>query len=150
MVFVTKNEEETKKLAEKIASDILNSKEKNKGAFVVALEGVLGAGKTTFAKGFAKGLGVLEKETSSPTFVILQEYDLKKTSKFKKFYHVDCYRLKNENDVEDIGLSEVINDPENIVLIEWAGKIKNKIPKDAKKIKLYYISENKRKICMLN
>ena len=141
-ITITKNEKETEAFAGKLAKDILSKK--NDKATVVALDGVLGSGKTTFTKGFAKELGIKE-EITSPTFIILNEYDID-TPAFKKFYHIDCYRLKNEEDLNSIGFFDILEDSENIVLVEWAGKIKKVIPKDAVKIKFYYISENKRKI----
>jgi len=152
-IVVTKNEQETKEFAKKMASDILNSEIKKKKATVLALEGVLGAGKTTFAQGFAEGLKMKEI-VKSPTFLIMKEYKIGEKNKesrirnenFTKFYHVDCYRLKNEEDIESIGLPEILKNPENLVLIEWAGNIKKALPKDCIKIKFYYISENKRKI----
>ncbi len=148
-IVVTKNEQETKEFAEKMASDFLNTENKRKGAAVLALEGVLGAGKTTFAQGFANGLKINEG-VKSPTFLIMKEYDIDfKTSNFKKFYHIDCYRLEGEGDLDSIGFSEILKNPENLVLIEWAGNIKKALPKDCKKIKFYYISENKRKISVV-
>jgi len=148
-IIVTKNEQETKEFAKKMASDILNSEAKKDKATVFALEGVLGAGKTTFTQGFAKGLKIKE-DIKSPTFLILKEYNLDfKNSKFKKFYHIDCYRLEDEDDLDSIGFSEILKDPENLVLVEWAGKIKKVLPKDCIRVRFYYISENKRKISVV-
>jgi len=144
-VVVTKNEKETKDLARNLANDILSDSEKRSSALVLALEGVLGAGKTTFTQGFAEGLNIKEPVTS-PTFLILKEYELEEGYVFKRFYHVDCYRLKDENDTKDIGLDEILKNPENLILIEWAQKIKKSLPKDIRNIKFFYISENKRKI----
>ena len=148
-ITVTKSSEETQKLAFELAKDTLSVPNKEKTAVVFALDGILGAGKTTFTQGFSKGLGV-EEDITSPTFLILKEYDMHKHKlsggSFKNFYHVDCYRLKDEKDVNDIGLLEVFKNPENIVLVEWAGKIKKTLPKKYTKIKFHYISENKRKI----
>ena len=99
-----------------------------KKAVVVALSGDLGAGKTTFAQGFAKGLGVKEM-IKSPTFVILKRYKiptsykLQATSCLKYFYHLDCYRLKSAQDARSIGLPEILKNPENLVLIEWPERI---------------------------
>jgi len=154
-IEITKNEGETKELAKEIAGDILSSKKKRKKATVVVLEGVLGAGKTTFTQGFAEGLGIKE-DVKSPTFLILKEYKLGfknqesriKNEIFKKFYHIDCYRMEDEKDAKDTGIKEALEDPENIVLIEWGERIKKMLPKRCIKIKFYYISENKRKIAI--
>ena len=81
--------------------------------------------------------------------MILKEYKLKiKDPEFKKFYHVDCYRMESEKDAKDTGIKEALEDPENIVLIEWGERIKKMLPKKCVKIKFYYISESKRKIAI--
>ena len=58
---------------------------------------------------------------------------------FKNFYHIDCYRIKNEKDILELGLKEIILDPKNIVAIEWSEKIKKILPKDAILIKFDFI-----------
>ena len=85
---ITSSSVQTKKLGEKFAREILKNKPKKK-AFVIGLEGKLGAGKTCFLQGFAKGLRVKEK-ILSPTFVILKKFRIKD----KNFYHIDCYRIQ--------------------------------------------------------
>lgn len=179
-IIFTKNEKETKEFAEKFAKDILEKPYQGKTAFVLALEGVLGAGKTTFAQGFAKGLGIDENDVTSPTFIILKEYNLHKHAvkcsnlpamstglpadrhgrqagrqvsnvkcSFNNFYHIDCYRLENEKDLEGVGLKEILKNPENLILIEWPEKIKKALPKKLSRVKIYYISASKRKITVL-
>ena len=98
-------------------------------AVVVALRGELGAGKTTFVQGVAKGLGVKEK-ILSPTFVIVKSYQLK-TINYKLLYHIDCYRIKDERDLLALDWEEIASDPKNIVLIEWPERVKKILPKDA-------------------
>jgi len=152
-VIVTKNEAETKKLAKEMAVGILIDGPLKNKAKVMVLEGPLGAGKTAFAQGVAEGLGIKDG-VKSPTFLILKEYKLRiknkesrsKDKTFTKFYHVDCYRMKNEKDAKDTGIKEALEDPENIVLIEWGERVKKILPKKCMRIKFYYISENKRKI----
>ena len=143
-IIVTKSAEETKIVAKLFAESIMEEVAA-KGAVVVALEGALGAGKTTFAQGFAEGLGVKEK-VKSPTFVLVHKHALKKKKRFKHFYHADCYRLESEKDVNAIGLDEAMQDPENIVLVEWARRIKKALPKDTIVVKFTYINEQTRKI----
>lgn len=126
-----------------------------KGAVVVALDGALGAGKTTFSQGFAEGLGVKEK-VKSPTFVLVHTHALKgksqsasrrtKVKRYTHFYHADCYRLEGEKDISAIGLDEVMQGPENIVLVEWARRIKKALPKDTIRVTFKYINERTRKI----
>ena len=112
---ITKNSKETERVAEIFAGEIL--KLKTKKAIVVGLEGELGAGKTTFAKGFARGLGIRE-EMKSPTFILMRVFRTKK----KNFFHLDAYR-----DVLDF--SEYLKNNENILLIEWSNRAKKFLPK---------------------
>ena len=149
-IIVTKSAEETKKVAKLFAKDIIGEFQVGKKATIIALVGNLGAGKTTFTQGFAEGLGIKEK-IQSPTFVILKEYEIHqhKISKscFKHFYHIDCYRLKNEKDAKTIDLEEIIKNPENLVLIEWAERVKKILPKkQLLTVKFFHINEETRKI----
>lgn len=133
----------TQKLGENLAKKVISAK-KSVSAAVVCLMGDLGSGKTTFAQGFAKGLGIKEK-ILSPTFVILKKFKVQNQN-FKFFYHIDCYRLKNEKDLLVLGFKEIISNPKNIVLIEWPEKIKKILPKNAIIIYFKFIAEHKRKI----
>lgn len=143
-IIVTKSAQETKSIA-KLFAKALVEEVAAKGAVVVALDGALGAGKTTFAQGFAEGLGVKEK-VKSPTFVLVHEHELK-VKRYKYFYHIDCYRLESEKDVSAIGLGEIMGDSENIVLIEWARRIKKALPKrNTIRVTFTYINERTRKI----
>ena len=146
---ITGNYKETQKLGEIFAKEILQKKMQNSpvaGAIVIGLRGDLGSGKTTFIQGFAKGFGIGEK-ILSPTFVILKRFKITKKS-FKNFYHIDCYRLKNEKDILELGLKEIILNPDNIVAIEWPEKIKKVLPKKTIIIKFKLIDKNKREITL--
>ena len=146
MKVITKSTNETQALAKLFGKELLAHSTLMKRAMVVALRGELGAGKTTFSQGFARGLGVREK-IKSPTFVILKSYKLKAKSRFKHFYHIDCYRLKSAKDTRSIGLSEILKNPENLVLIEWPERIKNiLLKKQIIAIKFSHIDETSRKI----
>lgn len=133
--YLTKSEEETRNLASKIAN--------YSNAKIFALKGDLGSGKTTFVQGFAKGLGIKEK-IISPTFVLVRIHKIPKTKKF--LYHIDLYRLENEKQIKDFGILEIIQDPKNIVLIEWAEKAKSLLPKETIWIHFETISSSLRKI----
>lgn len=133
--YLTKSDEETKRLAAKIAKE-------HKGK-IFALTGELGAGKTTFVQGFAKGLGIKEK-IISPTFVLIREHKIPKSKYI--LYHVDLYRLENIDDLRKLGLEEILSNPNNIVLIEWAEKVISILPKDTVKISLDIVNPNTRKI----
>ncbi len=111
---------------------------------VIALEGDLGAGKTMLTKGIASGLGIPDRITS-PTFTLINEYHLESRS----FFHVDCYRLgaKASSTAEaiSIGLVEILSE-ENIVVIEWAEKVKPLLPASHLWIEMHHEGENSRRI----
>ncbi|MDD5099251.1 MAG: tRNA (adenosine(37)-N6)-threonylcarbamoyltransferase complex ATPase subunit type 1 TsaE [Candidatus Colwellbacteria bacterium] len=117
-LFLSRSDRETRKVAKEIASAIKPQKE---GAFVIYLSGDLGSGKTTFVKGFLSTFGI-KNRIVSPTFNIFKRYSIKKI-KFKNIYHFDCYRIKNGKELDILGFKEIINNPLNIVLIEWPENI---------------------------
>lgn len=133
---------QTKKVGREMAQDILRSGPKGE-AVVLGLRGELGGGKTTFLQGFANGLGIKDK-ILSPTFVIYRKSQI--PSNFQFFYHFDCYRIQKPKDLLDLGLKEIISNPQNIVAIEWADKIKKILPKNTLWLKFEFIDEEKRKI----
>lgn len=115
MEIITKSTDETQAVAKNIAQEIIT----NTRANLVLLEGELGGGKTTFSQGFVAGLGVLQNVTS-PTFVIMKTY-LIPDSEYK-IYHLDLYRLNQEWEVLDLGIMDLLQNPKNILLVEWASK----------------------------
>ncbi len=137
---ITKNPKETQKLAADLAKKIISKKLSK--ALVIALEGDLGSGKTTFIKGFSKTLGIKEK-ILSPTFVLIHKHKIKNS---KILYHIDAYRLKSEKDLLKLGIKEIFANSENIVMIEWADRVKRNIPKNATWINFEHLGKNKRKI----
>lgn len=157
MEIITKTAKETQRVAKILAKEIIKMPVMEKGALVLILSGELGAGKTTFVQGFVAGLGIKE-EVSSPTFLIMKKIELHKhdlrlktkdlslKTKFKNLYHLDCYRLKNEKDLIDLDIKEIIEDRENIILIEWPERIKKILPKDLIKINFEYKSLKERLI----
>jgi len=92
----------------------------------LALKGNLGTGKTLLTKGVAKAKGIKEEDVVSPTFVILNVY---KTPK-EIICHLDCYRIKDEEDLADLGLDQLLQRKDVLVIIEWAEKIINALPKE--------------------
>ncbi len=142
-IYLTSSPGQTKKLGYSFARQILSSKIRHKKALIIAIKGELGAGKTTFLKGFGVGLGIREK-ILSPTFVILKRFDMQGRS-FKNFYHLDCYRVKDEKEAEALGFKEIILLEENIMAIEWPENIKNLIGENIYKIKIK-IKRKKREI----
>lgn len=96
---------------------------------ILALYGNLGAGKTVFARGFARGLGITEP-ISSPTFTIVQEYPING----KYFFHLDLYRIDNSDAAYAFGIDEFLYDQNAMTLLEWPERIEDILP--AKTIKL--------------
>ncbi len=134
---IAKSKEETQRLGEEVGKKI------KKGG-VIALYGDLGNGKTTFVQGLAKGLGI-KKRIISPTFIIARSYKIK-NQKLKFLYHIDLYRIKDVNDIEGLGLDEIIRNKHNIIVIEWAEKMKELLPDKRWDIKFEFLNEDKRKI----
>jgi tRNA threonylcarbamoyladenosine biosynthesis protein TsaE len=85
---------------------------------LVVLRGALGAGKTTLVKGMAAALGANADEVTSPTFTLVHEYAGKKT----RLVHLDLYRLENERELESIGLWELTEQPDALVMVEWGDR----------------------------
>lgn len=141
--IISKSVGQTQKLANQIAKKIL-ANTPGQGAFVLALRGDLGSGKTTFTQGLSKGLGVKNK-VNSPTFVILKRFKIQ-GAKFKNFYHIDCYRLNESEEILELGWLEIVTNPQNIIAIEWPEKIKKFLPKEAIYLNLKFIDKNQREI----
>ncbi|MCL5784634.1 MAG: tRNA (adenosine(37)-N6)-threonylcarbamoyltransferase complex ATPase subunit type 1 TsaE [Patescibacteria group bacterium] len=137
MVYQTNSAEDTQKIARDLA------KKYAKGG-IFALFGPLGAGKTTFVQGFGQELGIKER-LISPTFTLIREHSLPHHPQ-GKLYHIDLYRLEQVNKIEELGLTEIFNNPHNIVLIEWAEKIDKLLPAHAVRIKFKTLSESQREI----
>lgn len=113
----TRTARETVRLGTLLAGEL-------RGGEVLALTGNLGAGKTTFVKGLAKGLGVHQTITS-PTFVLMKVYRAKR-GKIRQLVHVDCYRVPGV-ELSAIGLEDYLGDPRSVVAVEWAGKLSRRI-----------------------
>lgn len=120
MVYLSNSQEETMKIAEDFAKTL----HKND---VVLLEGEMGAGKTVFAKGVAKGLGI-EDNVVSPTYAYMNDYD-------GKLYHYDCYRLSCGEQAVNLGLTDYF-DAGGVCLIEWSENISSVLPENCKIVKI--------------
>ncbi len=127
-----KNAEETITLAKKIGQKVDTS-------FVILLEGDLGAGKTTFTKGLAEGLGI-KQLVKSPTFTIIREY----TSGRLPLYHMDVYRLE-EASSDELGFDEYFLG-DGVCVVEWAHFISESLPSEYLKITISRISDDERNL----
>lgn len=104
------------------------------GATLVTLSGELGAGKTAFTKAIAKALGVTETVTS-PTFVLEKIYGLTK-SVFRRLIHIDAYRLESGAELAPLGFDELMQDPNNLILLEWPEKVAGALLEPATRVML--------------
>ena len=104
---------------------------------VVLLDGDMGAGKTVFSKGIAKGLGIKE-EVTSPTYAYMNDYD-------GRLFHYDCYRIESVEQAEQLGLADYF-DMGGICLVEWSQNIAPLLPKDCKRVRIVKLSETERQI----
>jgi tRNA threonylcarbamoyladenosine biosynthesis protein TsaE len=124
---IIKTEKDTQAFAKNLAKSL-------KGGEIIALEGDLGAGKTTMTQYIAKAFGVKENVTS-PTFVLMKVYEGRRPkSEVRKLVHVDCYRLDDPQELFYLGIEEYMNNKESVVVIEWADKIKDYLKKFKKVI----------------
>ncbi|TFD93690.1 tRNA (adenosine(37)-N6)-threonylcarbamoyltransferase complex ATPase subunit type 1 TsaE [Jeotgalibacillus sp. R-1-5s-1] len=121
--------EETAAFAEKLGSLL------QKGD-VLTLEGDLGAGKTTFTKGLAKGLEIT-RTVNSPTFTIMKEYQGR-----LPLYHMDVYRVEDE--FEDLGFDEYFNG-DGVCVVEWAHLIQEQLPEERLDLSIYYVENDSRR-----
>ena len=135
MIYVSNSESQTISFGSKFSKKV-------KLGSVIALIGNLGSGKTTFTKGFAKGLNIKE-HVGSTTFKIVSEYE----GKYFNLYHIDSYRLKNSNDFLKIGGEEFLIQETGFTLIEWADLIRDILPKKTITINFSRLNhENSRRI----
>lgn len=110
-------------MAEQLAKKVkAKSRSKGRGASVFALSGELGGGKTTFVQGFLRGLGI-KRRAASPTFILMR--------RFGNLHHLDAYRLKKPSELARLGFPEILRNPRNIVLVEWADRVRKLIPRNA-------------------
>lgn len=126
------------------ASDFIDTLSPGTTGTVVALQGDLGAGKTTFTQEVGRLLGVKEN-MHSPTFVIMKIYQISFKG-FKNLIHIDAYRLEKESELLHLGWEEIIKEPENLVFIEWPENVPGLIPENARRIYFKHVDENSREI----
>jgi tRNA threonylcarbamoyladenosine biosynthesis protein TsaE len=131
--FKTVSEQETEEFAAKIASEL-------KPGTVIALHGNLGAGKTVFSRGFARGLKITEP-VSSPTYTIIQEYALDDGG---WFFHLDLYRIDNSASALAFGVDEYLEDPNAYIIVEWPERIEDILPPDTLHISIEHAGDSER------
>ena len=136
--------EETKCIAAQFALRLTRPKRERKRALVVALNGELGSGKTTFVQGFLAGLG-LKKRALSPTFILVRKTIITHGN-FKSFFHIDAYRIRHIRELVAMDIEKIFENPKHIVLIEWANNIREAIPRGTEQVNLSYGSKENERI----
>ncbi len=131
--YISNSPEETKSIGFRIGRLL-------KPGDIVGLYGDLGTGKTTMVKGIAGAFEIPDKDIVSASFTIISEYDTD-----PPFIHIDLYRIRDYNELNELGLWDQIGD-ERISVIEWAEKAEAGLPEDTVKIRLVYTGQNTREI----
>lgn len=125
-IITVKTEDETRKLAEGLAKEVSDGT-------VIALNGELGAGKTTFTKYFANALGI-KQMIQSPTFTVVRSYDEGTVT----LHHFDVYRVHDEDALFEIGFFEYLDSSKGVCLVEWANLIEDMLPEEIWVINISY------------
>ena len=137
--YRTASEEETVALGERLAGEL-------PGRGVVLLIGILGAGKTTLAKGIVRGRGAAEHDdVSSPTFTLIHEYGIHEYGPAATVYHIDLYRLEEARQVATLGLEELF-DRDALVLIEWGERFAQWLPEERTEIRIRAVGDEEREV----
>ncbi|MCP3968619.1 MAG: tRNA (adenosine(37)-N6)-threonylcarbamoyltransferase complex ATPase subunit type 1 TsaE [Lentisphaerae bacterium] len=135
--FSTSSVEATEEFAAKLAAE-------TKPGTVIALHGNLGAGKTVFSRGFARGLNITEP-VSSPTYTIIQEYPLTQGG---WLFHLDLYRIEDENAALAFGVDEYLSEDQAFILVEWPERIQDLLPEETVHINIIHTGDETRDIVM--
>jgi tRNA threonylcarbamoyladenosine biosynthesis protein TsaE len=130
---VTLGEGETTAIAAKLAEGF-------RGGEVVLLSGELGAGKTAFVRGLVRGLGGVEEDVASPTFVLLTSYPARLT-----VHHADLYRLRGDGDEGELGLEELPG-PNGVLAVEWAERLAETLWPQGVRVSLEHAGDDRRRV----
>ena len=142
----TNSPKETQRVAKEFIRQLFEKPPEKDGALVIALQGELGSGKTTFIQGVAQGLGIKEK-VLSPTFLIIRTYPFFHALRgIQKLYHVDCYRLREHRELRELGCDSIVSDSRNLIFIEWPGRVQKILPKKVITLKFLAKGEKGREI----
>jgi tRNA threonylcarbamoyladenosine biosynthesis protein TsaE len=104
----------------------------------IALTGEMGAGKTTFVRGLASGLGIDPLEVSSPTFTLIHVHENDGKDGVSSLVHVDAFRLENASELTDLGWSDLLTDERNVMVVEWPQKLASSLGEGVLKIELFH------------
>jgi tRNA threonylcarbamoyladenosine biosynthesis protein TsaE len=130
--FLSHSPEQTRRLGVRLGEML-------RGGHLICLDGDLGAGKTTFTQGIARGWGALEPVTS-PTFVLVNQYH---RADAELLFHVDAFRLATPEEAEAMGLDELLAEG-RVVIIEWPHHIEGILPEDRLRVAMSWVDESRR------
>jgi tRNA threonylcarbamoyladenosine biosynthesis protein TsaE len=152
MKYLIKTEKDLEKLAQDAL--LLITENKYNHATVLALQGELGSGKTTFTKQLAKILDITDSVTS-PTFVIQKTFEIKnekiqKENFLKKMIHIDSYRLDLSQELLHLGWKEELSEKENLIVVEWPERISEILPQQYILLKFSHVDETTREVEIIN
>ena len=122
-------------------------------ATVLLLQGDLGSGKTTFTQALARELGV-KNQLTSPTFVLMKSYEISPTAterfhlSVKNLVHIDAYRLTSGADLRNLGWDDLVNDPNNLIIVEWPELVADLWDGSEFKINFKFVDDQTREITL--
>ncbi len=146
--------EETIRLGEEFGREFVRS------GVVVTVRGELGAGKTHFIKGIARALGIDEREITSPTFTLANEFEIARTNVIagkmpaprdsnsapRVLYHLDCYRFEKPEELLALGVEDYLYPKHAATIIEWPERIEGFLPEHTIQVEIVVVSETERQI----
>jgi tRNA threonylcarbamoyladenosine biosynthesis protein TsaE len=141
--IISRSAEETVSLGEQFAKEFLYS------GSLVLVRGDLGAGKTQFAKGIATYYGLPEDEISSPTYALVNEYDVSSVE-IRKLFHLDCFRFEKPEELIELGVEEYLYPKDAVTIIEWPERIEAFLPAERIEVLIEVLHPNERKISILS
>jgi tRNA threonylcarbamoyladenosine biosynthesis protein TsaE len=138
MKWISRSEQQTVSFGEEFGRQYIRD------GVVVCVHGELGAGKTHFIKGIAGSLGIDERELTSPTFALANEYECFNIGVPFTLYHLDCYRFEKPEELLELGVEDYLYPQHAATIIEWPERIAGLIPEDAIHVVIDVISETER------
>jgi tRNA threonylcarbamoyladenosine biosynthesis protein TsaE len=142
--IITRSPEETVRAGEEFGRTRIRS------GIVVTLQGELGAGKTHFVKGIAGALGIDERELTSPTFALANEFECILNGEPFTLFHLDCYRFSKPEELLELGVEDYLYPVNGATIVEWPERIEGFIPPNALRVSIASLSETEREIAISN
>src|SRR5438874_412308 len=135
-MWISRSTEETIRLGESFGTQYIRM------GTIVCVRGELGAGKTHFIKGIAHSFGIDEREITSPTFALLNEYE----TATLHLNHLDCYRFQDPKELLELGVEDYFYPPNGATIIEWPERIENLLPRERIEVTIEVLSPTERRI----